>query len=94
LLMTYNSACLSGWPSGYRVRAAAPAPAREILRMHTQSDDIDSVTGPEMPIPETLDSNLAEMRRRLQEGTYEVNLEETSTKLVNEHVTWDDTHQR
>lgn len=90
MLMNYNFACLSG----HRVRAAAPAPAREILRAHTQCHDVDSVTGPEMLIRETSNPNLAEIRKRVQEGSYQVNVEEASASLVKDHLTTGDPYQR
>ena len=83
MIVNENWACLSG----QHQRAAAPARAREIVRSDFQSDaNGDSVAGSPAVDGDPQERRIAELRRRVQSGTYEVNAEAVSARIIDEHV--------
>jgi anti-sigma28 factor (negative regulator of flagellin synthesis) len=70
-------------------RAAAPARAREVIRANADSLAMTEATsdGAATPAPAHA-PRLAELRARVQQGTYSVDLQALSRKMVDEHLKW------
>ncbi len=71
-------------PSG-TVRAAVPAPAREILKSDP-GFETDSTAGVAVSPTAGRKERVAELRRFVQEGRYKVDAEEVSRKIVDSHL--------
>ncbi len=68
------------------VRAAVPAPAREILRPASESLESDSVSGAALVNAGNREARVAELRKNVQSGTYQVDAEEISAKIIDHHL--------
>jgi len=66
-------------------RTAAPAPAREIIRANAESLAVTDATSSAAAAP-VLSPRLAELRARVQEGSYQVDLKALSHKIVQDHL--------
>jgi anti-sigma28 factor (negative regulator of flagellin synthesis) len=72
-------------------RAAAPAPAREVIRAQSESQATTDATGDTAGGGTAIaisprELRIAELRRLVQEGRYEVNAEEVSASIVKSHL--------
>ena len=68
------------------IRAAIPAPARDILRPASETLETDSVSGPVLANAGNREARVEELRKSVQSGEYEVKAEEVSAKIINRHL--------
>lgn len=68
------------------IRAAVPAPAREILRPASEALESDSVSGPALVNTGNREARIEELRKAVQSGEYEIDTEEVSAKIIDHHV--------
>ncbi len=68
------------------IRAAVPAPAREILRPASEALESDSVSGPGLVNSQNREARVEELRKSVQSGHYRVNAEEVSARIIDRHL--------
>lgn len=68
------------------IRAAVPAPAREILRPASEALESDSVSGPALVNSRNREARVEELRKSVQSGYYRVNAEEVSARIIDRHL--------
>jgi anti-sigma28 factor (negative regulator of flagellin synthesis) len=68
------------------IRSAIPAKAKELIPAHSESLDADSVSGVGVTGSEDRERRVAELRRQVQDGTYNVDATEVASKLIDTHL--------
>ncbi|MBV8867501.1 MAG: flagellar biosynthesis anti-sigma factor FlgM [Acidobacteriaceae bacterium] len=68
------------------MRAAVPAPAREILRPASESRQSDSVSGSALANIGNREAQIEELRTSVQSGQYDVKAEQVSAKIIDWHL--------
>ena len=70
-----------GWRS---LRYAAPAPAREVIRANGEA--LAATDAADAPAGATGVDRIAELRARVEQGQYKVDLRELSVKMIDRHL--------
>ncbi len=67
-------------------RAAVPAPAREVVKASTSQPESDSVGGVAASAAQARQSRVAELRQRVQSGSYQPDAQQVSHSMVDQHL--------
>ncbi len=74
------------YPPSSGIRAAVPAPAREVLNSRVESQEVDSVSGVASGAAEARASRVAELQQSVQSGTYKIDAAEVSASIIDKHL--------